>query len=248
MTVRGSVALVTGAAQGMGRSCVDALLEAGAVSVLAVDLNRTESTDARVVPIQLDITDESAIRDLFAGTDQAVQVLVNCAGAYRFRDGLEIESEDWNRSFAINLQAPFLTMRYASRRLMSDSLPGAFVNIASIAGKRGFPNQADYCAAKAGLIGLTRAAALDLGGHGITVNAIAPGTVDTPMMEKVVADLMDITGLDEQDQRAELTKDIPIGRMQSPQEIAAAVAFLTSASARAITGETLVVDGGLTRD
>ncbi|HEU4849151.1 MAG TPA: SDR family oxidoreductase, partial [Terrimesophilobacter sp.] len=182
MTVRGSVALVTGAAQGMGRSCVDALLEAGAASVLAVDLNRTESTDARVVPIQLDITDESAIRDLFAGADQAVQVLVNCAGAYRFRDGLEIESEDWNRSFAINLQAPFLTMRYASRRLMSENLPGAFVNIASIAGKRGFPNQADYCAAKAGLIGLTRAAALDLGGHGITVNAIAPGTVDTPMM------------------------------------------------------------------
>ena len=248
MTVNGSVALVTGAAQGMGRRCVDALLDAGATSVLAVDLNRTESTDPRVVPIELDITDEEAIRELFADADRPVQVLVNCAGAYRFRDGLEIESADWDRSFAINLRAPFLTMRYASRRLIVEGLPGAFVNIASIAGKRGFPNQADYCAAKAGLIGLTRGAALDLGAHDITVNAVAPGTVDTPMMDKVVADLMAVTGLGEEDQRGELTKDIPIGRMQSPQEIAAAVAFLTSASARAITGETLVVDGGLTRD
>lgn len=248
MTINGAVALVTGAAQGMGRACVDALLDAGALRVLAVDLNRTESQDERVVPIQLDITDDDAIRDLILGSDGAVQVLVNCAGAYRFREGLEIESAEWNRSLAINLQAPFLTMRYASRRLIAEKLPGAFVNIASIAGKRGFPNQADYCAAKAGLLGLTRAAALDLGPHGITVNAIAPGTVDTPMMAKVVADLIEVTGLDEAGQRTELTKDIPIGRMQTPQEIAAAVAFLTSTSARAITGETLVVDGGLTRD
>lgn len=248
MTVKGSVALVTGAAQGMGRACVDALLDAGAASVLAVDLNLTESPDSRVVPIQCDITDEDAIRDLLSGTAQAVQVLVNCAGIYRFRDGLDIGSDDWDLSFAINLRAPFQLMKHASRRLIGEKLPGAFVNFASIAGKRGFSNQADYCAAKAGLIGLTRAAALDLGPHGITVNAIAPGTVDTPMMDKVIADLMAVTGLGEEDQRNELTKDIPIGRMQSPQEIAAAVAFLASASARAITGETLVVDGGLTRD
>jgi len=248
MTIKGSVALITGAAQGMGRACVDALLDAGAEKILAVDLNPTESQDPRVVPIQCDITDEDAVRELLAGTEEAVQVLVNCAGMYRFREGLDISTQDWDLAFAINLRAPFQLMKHTSKRLIDEKLPGAFVNFASIAGKRGFPNQADYCSSKAGLIGLTRAAALDLGPHGITVNAVAPGTVDTPMMDNVITDLMAITGLAEQDQRNELTKDIPIGRMQTPQEIASAVAFLTSAPARAITGETLVVDGGLTRD
>ena len=248
MTVLNSIAFVTGAAQGMGRSCVDALLAAGAAKVIAVDVNEPRFADDRVESLVVDVTDEQAIRALFTDTPRAVQVVVNCAGAYRSRNGLDIEIDEWNRSMAINLVAPFLIMKYASERLIREGLDGAFVNVASIAGKRAFPNQADYCAAKAGLIGLTRASALDLSPHGITVNAVAPGTVDTPMMEKVVADLMEATGLSESDQRNELTKDIPIRRMQSAAEVAAAIAFLTSAPARAITGETLVVDGGLSRD
>lgn len=248
MTIKGSIALVTGAAQGMGRETVIALLDAGAAEVIAVDLNLAVFDDERVTAVTLDVTDEAAIADLFDRPGDPVSVVVNCAGAYRNRSGLDIEVGDWQRSLAINLTAPFVIMKHASKRLIAAGRPGAFVNVASIAGKRGFPNQADYCSAKAGLIGLTRAAALDLGGHDITVNAIAPGTVDTPMMAKVVADLMEQTGLDENTQRSQLTHDIPIGRMQTAAEIAAAIAFLVSAPARAITGETLVIDGGLSRD
>ncbi|TAM70436.1 MAG: SDR family oxidoreductase [Microbacteriaceae bacterium] len=248
MTINGSVALVTGAARGMGRATVDALLTAGASKVFAVDRAEAEYADERVIPLVIDVSDETALKDVFARAPEAIQVVVNCAGIYRFRDGLDISLDAWNESMRINLVAPFLIMKYASARLVDERLDGAFVNVASIAGKRGFSNQADYCAAKAGLIGLTRAAALDLAPHGITVNAVAPGTVDTPMMSSVVSDLMRTTGLSEAGQRGQLTKDIPIGRMQTAAEVAAAIAFLTSAPARAITGETLVVDGGLTRD
>lgn len=248
MTIIGSVALVTGAAQGIGKSCVEALLQAGAAHVIAVDIKQPQFDDERVEVATIDVTDEQAIRTLITQTARPVQVVVNCAGTYRARSGLDIELSEWNRSMAINLLAPFLIMKYASERLIQQGLEGAFVNVASIAGKRGFPNQADYCASKAGLIGLTRASALDLSPHGITVNAVAPGTVNTTMMERVISDLMEMTGLAEDEQRAALTKDIPIGRMQSAAEVAGAIAFLTSASARAITGETLVVDGGLTRD
>jgi NAD(P)-dependent dehydrogenase (short-subunit alcohol dehydrogenase family) len=248
MTIQNATALVTGAAQGMGRAIVSALLDAGASRVLAVDVQQAQFDDDRVVSVVADVTDEDAIAAIFDQEDRPVQVVVNCAGVYRSRDGLEIPLDQWALSLAVNLTAPFVIMKHASKRLITEGLEGAFVNLASVAGKRGFPNQADYCAAKAGLIGLTRATALDLSPRGITVNAIAPGTVRTPMIDSVVRDLRAVSGLSDEEQRAEMVKDIPIRRMQEPEEIAAAVVFLVSAPGRAVSGETLVVDGGLTRD
>lgn len=248
MTIRDSIAFVSGAGRGVGRATVDALLDAGAARVIAADLTAPDIDDPRVTGIALDVTDADAVDAVFAGAPVAVTVVVNCAGMYRFREGLDMTPEDWARSLAVNLTAPFLVTRAASARMIAEKLNGAIVNVSSIAGKRGFPNQADYCAAKAGLIGFTRASALDLAPHGITVNSVAPGTVDTPMMASVVADLTEQTGLSADAQRAAMARDIPIGRMQTAEEIAAAITFLTSAPARAITGETLVVDGGLTRD
>lgn len=248
MTIKNSTAFVSGAGRGVGRATVDALLAAGAAAVIAADLRAPDIDDPRVRAVALDVTDEASLAALFADAPVAVRVAINCAGMYTFRDGLDIARDDWMRSLAVNLTAPFLVTRAVSKRLIAEGLTGAIINVSSIAGKRGFPNQADYCTAKAGLIGFTRASALDLAPHGITVNSVAPGTVDTPMMASVVADLTEQTGLDVDAQRAAMVKDIPIGRMQTAAEIAAAITFLTSAEARAITGETLVVDGGLTRD
>lgn len=248
MTIENSAALVTGAAQGMGRAVVQALLDAGAAEVLALDLQEARFDDPRVTPVVIDVTDEAAVAVLIADNPRTIQVVVNCAGIYRNREGFDIGLADWNLSVAINLTAPFVIMKSAAERIVREGLEGAFVNVASVAGKRAFPNQADYCASKAGLIGLTRAAALDLSPKGITVNAVAPGTVETPMIDAVVQDLMVATGLDEAAMRAQMVADVPIRRMQKPEEIAAAIAFLVSAPARAISGETLVVDGGMTRD
>jgi NAD(P)-dependent dehydrogenase (short-subunit alcohol dehydrogenase family) len=132
--------------------------------------------------------------------------------------------------------------------LLERDLPGAIINIASIGGKRGFPGQADYCAAKAAVLGFTRAAALDVAGRDITVNAICPGTIATPMIEQVVGDLARQRGTTEDEARGWVIGQVPIGRLQRPEEIAAAVVFLASMGARSVTGEALVVDGGQTRD
>jgi NAD(P)-dependent dehydrogenase (short-subunit alcohol dehydrogenase family) len=243
----GPVAVVTGAAQGIGRACVEALIAAGATTVYSVDRAAHEPVDG-AVGIQLDVSSDEEVGAFFDGLPAPAQVLVNNAGIYAFRDGLAIDTAAWRRTFDVNVLGVFLMTRHASDRMIAAGLEGAIVNISSIAGKRAFPNQADYCASKAAVMGFTRAAALDLGGHGVTVNSVAPGTIDTPMMVQVVKDIQGLTGLDEQAQRAALTNDIPIGRMQQPSEIAAAVRFLVSCSARAITGETLTVDGGLSRD
>ncbi|MFN8623815.1 MAG: SDR family NAD(P)-dependent oxidoreductase [Chloroflexota bacterium] len=240
------VALVTGAARGIGRAIAEALVEAGA-HVIAVDLapqaplpgGRTET---------LDITDEAALVALIAAQEPPIGILVNNAAICRERPGLDFATEEWDRMFAIVARSTFVATREVSKRLRGAGLPGAVVNISSVAGKFAFPTQADYCAAKAAVLGFTRGAALDLAPHGITVNAICPGTVDTPMIANVITDLAGHAGISEAEQRQRLIAGIPIGRMQRPDEIAAGVVFLASVGARAITGESLTIDGGLARD
>lgn len=243
----GPIALVTGGAQGIGRACVSALLAAGARTVYSVDVSEHQPADGAVA-VPLDVSSENQISSFLATVDEPVQVLVNNAAIYAFRDGLNIDAMAWRRTFDVNVLGVFLMTRAISERLRATGTEGAIINISSIAGKRAFPNQADYCASKAAVIGFTRAAALDLADAEITVNSVAPGTIDTAMMDRVVSDLAKISGLTSDEQRLAMTKDIPIGRMQKPEEVAAAVRFLASRSARAITGETVTVDGGLSRD
>jgi NAD(P)-dependent dehydrogenase (short-subunit alcohol dehydrogenase family) len=243
----GETALVTGGAQGIGRACVLALVAAGCRRVVSADLRDHEPAPG-AEPLVLDVADPDAVRKAFAGMPEPVRILVNNAGIYSARDGLAIETRAWLRTFDVIAHGTFYCTREAAARLVAEGLEGAIVNIASIAGKRGFPMQADYCAAKAAVLGFTRAAALDLAPHGVTVNAVCPGTVDTPMMDRVVADLAAAFGRTEAEQRAAMAREIPIGRMQRPDEVAAAVVYLASALARAVTGEALVVDGGQTRD
>ena len=241
-----SQALVTGAAGGVGKAIVEALVEAGA-NVLSVDRDPHEAPYGATA-VQLDVTDESGLSALIAGSAEPIGVLVNNAAYYRERPGLDFPTSEWESMFAVVARAAFITTREVSNRLRASGSSGSVVNISSIAGKMAFAGQADYCAAKAAILGFTRGAALDLARHDITVNAIAPGTVDTPMIEAVIGDLAGHAGISPSEQRHRLIEGIPMGRMQQPSEIAAGVVFLASMGARAITGETLTIDGGLTRD
>lgn len=239
-------ALVTGAARGIGRAIAEALVAAGA-HVIAVDLADQAPLPGATL-VRLDITDEAALTALIADAQPPIGIVVNNAGIYRERPGLDFSTDEWDRMFAIIVRATFVTTREVSRRLREAGLPGAVVNISSIAGKTAFATQADYCAAKAAVLGFTRGAALDLAPHGITVNAICPGTVDTPMIATVITDLARSQGVTEPEMRDRLIAGIPLGRMVQPSDIAAGVVYLASTGARAITGESLTIDAGLTRD
>jgi NAD(P)-dependent dehydrogenase (short-subunit alcohol dehydrogenase family) len=246
MTLVGSTALVTGAARGIGAATVRALVDAGA-HVYSCDIVDHEP-GAGAQETRLDVADSAAWDRVVAEAPDPITILVNNAGVYAERDALEIADDDWRRTFDVIAHGTFYGTRAVVRRLLAEGRAGAIVNIASIAGKRAFPGQADYCAAKAAVLGFTRAAALDLAARDITVNAICPGTVATPMIEQVIVQVAAAQGRTHDDVRAQIVGQVPIGRMQTPEEIAAGVVFLASTGARAVTGEALMIDGGQTRD
>lgn len=247
LTLVGDTALVSGAARGIGKACVEALLRAGCARVYSVDLAAHEVPDGAIA-VACDVADVDSVDALVDRADDRIAILVNNAGIYEARDALEISDEAWRRTFDVIVNGTFYFTRAVARRLIADHAPGAVINISSIAGKRAFPMQADYCAAKAAVLGFTRAAALDLAPHRITVNAICPGTINTPMIHQVITDLALVNGISDDEQRDALLRDIPIGRMQEPEEIAAGVVYLASNGSRAVTGEALTIDGGLSRD
>jgi len=244
----GRTALVTGATRGIGRACAD-LLHAHDVRVYAA--GRRQIDDARPYEtVQLDVTDAAQVDAFMESTPDPIQILVNNAGMSGVVDyaALEIDLAVWRETFAVNVEGTFNCARAVARRLVHERMPGAIVNISSIAGKRGFPGSAHYCASKASVLGFTRGAALDLAPEGITVNAICPGTVDTDMMDELIVSLAKAEGIEPDAVRQRLVADLPQGRMQTAGEVAASVLFLASTGARAITGEALVIDGGATRD
>ena len=242
----GDVALVTGGARGIGRACVEHLTGAGA-TVYSADIVVHEACSG-AVPVVLNVADPDAVDEFVSHVPRAICVLVNNAGIYGARQALEITNQEWAHTFDININGTFYCTLAVARRLIAEGLPGAVVNISSIAGKRAFPGQADYCASKAAVLGFTRAAALDLARQSITVNAICPGTIDTPMIDEVIRDIAAAAGVSITEQRHLFEQQQPIGRLQTPADIAAGVVFLASEGARAITGESLTIDGGQTRD
>ena len=170
----------------------------------------------------------------------APEVLVNVAGIGVAATVLETSDEDWNRVLAVNLTGPFLTTR-AMLPLMLDRGSGVIVNIASVGGQVGLPRRAAYCASKAGLIGLTKAIAVDHAREGIRCVAICPGTVETEWIGKILANAPDPAAA-----RAAMAARQLDGRMGTPEEIAAMVSFVAGPDGRFINGAALVVDGGMT--
>lgn len=240
MSFEGKIAVVTGASRGIGKGIALELARAGAkVVCIATRKENAEETAAEIsgTAFGLDVSDSSAVDRVFDEITKEVgppSILVNNAGITR--DGLVIrmKDEDWDQVINVNLKGAFLCSKSAIRAMMK-SRWGRIVNISSIIGLAGAAGQVNYAASKAGIIGMTKAFAKEVGSRNITVNAIAPGFIETDMTE----------GLSEEMKQSVLSK-APISRLGTPYDIAATVRFLCSEDAGYITGQTWVVDGGLT--
>jgi 3-oxoacyl-[acyl-carrier protein] reductase len=241
----GQVALVTGASRGIGRAIAVALLERGAAvagtATTAAGAERIQAElagpDRRVLGLQLDVTEQASIDDRLAaiadGLGGAPSILVNNAGITR--DGLlmRMPEADWDAIIATNLTAVYRVTK-ACLRPMTKARHGRIINIASVVGAIGNAGQANYAAAKAGMIGFTKSLAREVGSRGVTANCVAPGFIDTDMT-KALTDA----------QRDALLASIPLKRLGAASEIGSAVAFLASNDAAYITGETIHVNGGM---
>ena len=236
-------AVVTGGARGIGRCTAMALAEAGAnIALLDVvdDVHRTaEEVAALGVSAQgyvADVTDSEQIKDVMkqiVGRFGSLDILVNNAGITRDNLLLRMSDEDWGKVLDINLTGAFVCLRTAARTMIRQRR-GRIINIASVVGVVGNPGQCNYSASKAGLIGVTKSAARELAPRGITVNAVAPGYIQTAMTDKLT-----------DEQRKAVLATVPLDSLGAPQDVAAAVLFLASDDAKYITGHVLHVDGGM---
>lgn len=242
--LEGQIALVTGASRGIGRAIA---LELGAQGATVVGTATTaggaadiqqglDAAGVKGLGAVLNVTDAAACEALLGEIERrfgAVSLLVNNAGITKDNLSMRMKDEEWDAVIDTNLKAVFRLSRLVMRPMMKARF-GRIVNITSVVGSSGNPGQANYCAAKAGVAGMTRALAQELGSRNITVNCVAPGLIDTDMTK----------GLPDE-QKAAMLKAIPVARLGQPEDIAHAVAFLASRHAGFITGVTLHVNGGM---
>lgn len=254
MDLTGKVALVTGAGRSTGMAIAQALLQAGA-TVIATDLEapswEVKSGEDRLIRAAMDVSNEEQVESLVKKTNQqttGINVLVNNAAIYQWSLLPDMKLKDWERMFAVNCTGTFLCTRAVVRNLLANKTPGSIINIASVGGKNAFPSQSHYCASKAGVIGFTRSLAVELGPAGIRVNAICPGSIDTPMLSKVAEDIADNTGQLLEQVRKSMILSIPLRRFQQPEDVARLAVFLASDNADNINGESINLDGGMVRD
>jgi 3-oxoacyl-[acyl-carrier protein] reductase len=237
-------ALVTGGGRGIGREIALRLAAAGCdVAVSDIDLAAVESVAAEIralgresLALKADVSSAADVAAMFSAllaSFQRIDILVNNAGITRDTLLMRMKETDWDLVIGVNLKSAFLCCREAARPMMRAST-GKIINIASVVGINGNPGQVNYSASKAGLIGLTKTLAKEFGSRSITVNAVAPGFIQTAMTDK----------LSESD-KAKYTENVSLGRMGTPLDVANAVLFLASSMADYITGQVIVVDGGL---
>lgn len=233
LSLEGRVALVTGGGGGIGSAVVRRFLDVGA-AVASVDLPGRDCQDG-AVELACDVADADAVANLFGDFEQRfdrLDVFVHCAGITSDAVLWKMETEAWDEVLRVNLDSAFLLLRRAIP-LMRPRGQGAIVLISSINGERGKFGQANYAASKAGLIGLGRTAARELGRFGIRVNVIAPGLVRTPMTESLPTEVIEAA-----------VSESALGRTGEPEEIADVALFLASPLSRHMTGQVLRVDGG----
>lgn len=238
-----SIALVTGAAQGIGYACAEAIAESGARVVLA-DINAEGVKDAAnslggdAVGIACDMGDPAQINALFDRTETdlgPISILVNNAGIARPGDFLETSLEQFQSVIAVNLTGTFLAIQRAAKAMIANGIEGSIVNMSSVNAQVAISSIPAYCASKGGVMQLTKAAALALAPHNIRVNAVGPGSIDTEMLASVNAN---------PEAMKMVLSRTPLKRIGTPREVGDVVAFLASDKASYITGETIYVDGG----
>jgi 3-oxoacyl-[acyl-carrier protein] reductase len=237
-------AFITGASRGIGRACALALSEAGARVALAARstaqlealAGEIRSQGREAFAVTIDMTSAESIQEAFAKVAKefgSIAILVNNAGIAKDGLALRMKKDDWDSVLATNLTGAFLATQQVLQPMMKERW-GRVINISSVVGEMGNPGQANYVASKAGLIGLTKALAQEMGSRNITVNAVAPGFIETDMTHKLSQELKD-----------NLVGHIALKRIGKPEDVAAAVRFLASEEARYITGHVLNVNGGL---
>lgn len=243
-SLSGKVALVTGASQGIGRATLIALAEAGA-RVAAAARNATKlkevveavaAAGGEALAIPMDVADAEQVKAGFRQTLERfgrLDILVNNAGIARDALALRMKPEDWEAVLRTNLTGAMLCIQQALAPMVRQR-SGRIINVSSVVAQTGNPGQANYVAAKAGLIGLTKAIAVEVASRNITVNAVAPGFIATQMTDSLPQKLKD-----------ELVARIPLGRLGTDRDVAAAIVFLASDEASYITGHVLAVNGGM---
>jgi NAD(P)-dependent dehydrogenase (short-subunit alcohol dehydrogenase family) len=246
--LEGKRAIVTGAGAGIGRAIAIRLSEEGARVALA-DLDEQAAgrvageIEGETLVRRTNVTRAEEVEALVRSVVEewgGLDVMVNNAGIGVAATAPETSEEDWDRQMDVNLKGTFFGIKYAVPA-MRDSGGGSIVNISSVAALVGVPDRAAYCAAKGGILALTRAAAIDHVSEGIRVNCIAPGTVDTPWIDRITA------GYDDPEEaRAKMEARQPHGRFVTPEEIAAMAAYLASDESASAVGACMVVDGGMT--
>jgi 3-oxoacyl-[acyl-carrier protein] reductase len=233
--------MVTGSTRGIGRAVAEALAGAGA-TVAVIGRDQAKAEDAAVAighgarGFACDVTKADAVDAAVGAIEKAlgtIDILVNNAGVTKDNVFLRLTDADWDTVLEANLKGAFRTIRAASRGMMKKRW-GRIINVSSVVGIIGNKGQANYAASKAGLLGLTKSMARELASRSITVNAVAPGFIETDMTNALTAE-----------QREALAKQIPMERLGTPQDVAAAVLFLASDASAYITGQVLVVDGGM---
>ena len=254
LALSGRRALVTGGGRGIGRAIALDLARAGAaVAVAARSRPEVEAVADEVVrggghaaAVTLDVTDPESVRAAFAAAREALgglDILVNAAGVAPTAPLVRTSDAVWRQALETNLSGSFYCLREALPELTARGW-GRVVNLASIAGKTGYPYIAAYAASKHGVLGLTRCAALEVATAGVTVNAVCPGYVDTPMLEAGVARIVEKTGLTTEEARRRLADMSPQKRLYTAEEVSALVLFLCGEVAGGINGQALSVDGG----
>ncbi|WP_078409862.1 SDR family NAD(P)-dependent oxidoreductase [Priestia abyssalis] len=256
--LEGKVCIVTGAARGIGKATAMKYAQHGA-NVVLIDLNKEsiagiaeeiESLGVRALSLAVDVTSSKEINNAFLEIEDKftkIDVLANCAGIVTSKLILDIEEEEWDRVFNVNLKSIFLLSKRVAKNMVKNKVAnGKIISISSQASKIGEVGNGAYCASKAGVNSLTQVLGLELAEYGISVNSVCPGYVNTEMMQQVFQKRGPIEGMTPQEYEESLTSQVPMKRLAEPEEIAELMLFLSSEKANYITGISITIAGGKT--